>query len=119
MRYLFFGLIFLFPVFLASCASNDAGIKKESQLERYLVGFSQEELVAYLGAPTQDQTLSNGKQVWTYRDDAEGLTGGECTLTLIFNNGITENVTVLSRDWSPLSFPMGGCQNIIGRIPRK
>jgi hypothetical protein len=78
--------------------------------------LSESELSAKLGAPTQSVKLSDGTVTWTYRDNAGGLSGGECTVSVNIKDGRVVRAFVNKTDLSPLSFPLGSCRNILGYL---
>ncbi len=109
-------LIFPYFVFLQSCATNPGRYKTEESAEARLMQLTEAEIAIKLGAPTERVITSDGGEVWTYRDKAESLTGGECTVSVVIKNGrvITASVTAKDRSW--LSYPLGSCKNIPGNF---
>ena len=97
-------------------ATNDGGYRHSSEVEARLMQMSETEVASLLGAPTSEATLSNGTKVWTYRSEDETITGGMCTVTVVLSNGRATEVTVLSRDRSPISAPLGGCQQVLQHV---
>ena len=101
---------------VASCATNPGGYKTEGAVEQRLVGMSEAQIATQLGAPTQRVQLTGGGEAWTYRDKAEGLKGGECTVGVVIKRDRVTSASVTARDRSFLSFPLGSCQNLLGNL---
>jgi hypothetical protein len=114
MRY--FILLIIFSLILAGCATNQGGYTKPDQVVNRLKQLSESEVAMMLGAPTEKVELSDGSQTWTYRDDSEGLTGGECTISLVIKAAKVTNAMVTARDRSWVSYPLGSCQNILANL---
>lgn len=109
-------LIVMFVLLLAACASNRGGYTEAKSVENRLNQLSESELAMKLGAPTEKVQLTDGSMVWTYRDKSEGLTGGECTISVVMKNGRVMSSTVTARDRSWVSYPLGSCVNIIANL---
>lgn len=90
-------LLILFFLCVAACSSNRGAYKTEKEIENRLVGMTELNLATRIGSPTERNKLSDGTDVWTYRDDAEGLTGGECTVTLVLQEGVAISASVVAR----------------------
>jgi hypothetical protein len=109
-------LFVLLTVLLSACASNRGGYTKSSDVESRLNQLTEAEVAMKLGAPTDKVSLSDGGSVWTYRDKSAGLTGGECTVSLVIKNGHVVSSTVTARDRSWVSYPLGSCVNILSNL---
>lgn len=101
---------------VVGCATNAGGYRTEETVSARLMEMSESEVAMRMGAPTDKTVLSDGKVLWSYRDDAEGLTGGECTVSMVIEGGEVVSANVVARDRSFVSFPMGSCQNLIGNL---
>lgn len=101
---------------LISCASNPGNYKSEEEAENKLLSLTEEQVAMNLGAPTEKVTLSSGAQTWTYRDDVSGITGGECTVSVIIKEGKVIQASVTADDRSWVSYPLGSCKNIFGNF---
>ena len=108
--------IIMSALMLAGCATNQGGYTKPDQVVNRLKQLSEPEVAMMLGAPTEKVELSDGSQTWTYRDDSEGLTGGECTISLVIKAAKVTNAMVTARDKSWVSYPLGSCQNILAHL---
>lgn len=102
--------------FVVGCATNQGGYTKPEEVASRLKQLSEAEVAMMLGAPTEKVALSDGSQTWTYRDDSEGLTGGECTVSIIIKDSKVIKAMVTARDKSWLSYPLGSCQNILANL---
>ncbi len=103
---------------LVSCATNEGGYRTPNAVESRLLGMTELEIVTQLGAPTDQINLSDGTKAWTYRSGADDydLTAGRCAVSLTLQNGKVIAAKVNARDRSWISFPMGACSSIIGRL---
>lgn len=97
------------------CVSNPGGYVNAESVEKRLLGMPSGEIVAKLGTPLEFP-LENEIPTWTYRDNASGLGGGSCVITLKIENGRVASARVEKTDISPLSFPMGSCRNLLGKF---
>lgn len=109
-------LLVFITIVISSCASNRGGYTKSSDVERRLNQLTEADVATKLGAPTDKAKLDDGGSVWTYRDKSEGLTGGECTVSLVIKQGHVVSSTVTARDRSWVSFPLGSCENILSNL---
>ena len=109
-------LFILLAIILSSCASNKGGYTKPSDVESRLNQLTEAEAAMRLGAPTEKVDLSDGGAVWTYRDKSSGLTGGECTVSLVIKEGHVASSSVTARDRSWVSYPLGSCVNILSNL---
>jgi major membrane immunogen (membrane-anchored lipoprotein) len=105
-------------VLLASCATNEGGFTKSSDVEARLVGMPELELAQKLGAPTEQANLSDGTTIWTYRSNDDFLNGGKCTVSVTIKDHSVASAKVLAQDRSWVSFPLGSCASIIGKLDR-
>jgi len=106
----------LLSLTMIGCASNPGGYKSEESVERKLMSLTEQEVVLNLGAPSKQVTTSSGAVAWTYRDEANGLTGGKCTISLVIKKGKVLSASVTAKDRSWVSFPLGSCENILGNF---
>ena len=104
---------------ILSCASNPGGFKTEESVERKLMSLSEEQVAINLGAPTERVKLSSGAETWTYRGEVSGITGGECTVSVIIKNTKVIQASVTAKDRSWASFPLGSCTNLLGNLNDK
>lgn len=109
-------IIIIFSFVIFGCATNQGGYKNSSEVVQRLKQLSEAEVAMMLGAPTQKIELSDGSQTWTYRDKSDGLTGGECKVSLTIKNERVVNAIVTARDRSWVSYPLGSCQNILANL---
>ncbi len=107
---------FLLALISGCMTTNIGGHKSESEVRSRLLGMEKPEVAALLGAPNDRVSLEDGLEVWTYRVMTEGLKGGQCSISLSFEESIIRNVTINKSDRSPLAAPMGSCQPIIGKL---
>ena len=112
-------LTLLIIAFIAGCATNPGGFTTEESVEQKLMSLNEDQIAMSLGAPTERVKLSNGAEAWTYRGEVSGVTGGECTVSVIIKNTkvIQSSVTAKDRSWA--SFPLGSCTNILGNLNSK
>jgi hypothetical protein len=101
---------------LAGCVTNEGGYKEASAVEDRILELSPQELTSMLGAPTEEVQLDAETRVWTYRAKEYDVTGGACLVNVTVRNNEIISSTVLSRDTSWISFPLGACKNIIGKL---
>ena len=113
MRLLF---VFTLIIIVSGCATNQGGYTKSVDVINRLKQMSEAEVAMLLGAPTEDVELSDGSKTWTYRDDAKGITGGECTVSVMLKNSQVVNAMVAARDISWISYPLGSCRNILANL---
>lgn len=109
-------LVLLMLTPLANCSSNAGGYTNTADVEKRLIGMSESTLATTLGAPNSQTKLSNGAAAWTYRVNDPSVTGGMCTVTTVLNNGFVTDATVISRDRSWVSFPLGACAQLLARL---
>ena len=108
--------IILLAATLSSCATNRGGYTNSSDVVNRLNQLTETEVAMKLGAPTEKADLSDGGSVWTYRDKVKGVTGGECTVSVVIKNGHVISSTITARDRSRVSFPLGSCVNILSNL---
>jgi outer membrane protein assembly factor BamE (lipoprotein component of BamABCDE complex) len=103
---------------LACCATNEGGYRTSSAVEARLMGMNEAEVATLLGAPTEQVALAGGMKSWTYRSGADDydVTAGRCTVALTIQGGKVITAKVTARDRSFISFPLGSCSSIIGRL---
>ena len=78
--------------------------------------MTKEELAIKLGAPTESVKVSEELEVWTYRTESVGLTGGQCVISISLKNGAVISTKINKTDYSPLAAPLGSCSSIIGNL---
>lgn len=108
--------VLVLSLMIASCATNRGGFKTEDQIVNRLVGMSVTELVQRLGAPTQSVDLGEAGSSLSYRGTTEGLTGGQCAISVMVQGGIVTTANVYAQDRSWVSFPMGSCASIMKNL---
>ena len=101
---------------LVGCATNEGGYKEASAVEARLLQLTPYEVTEMLGAPTEQVEIDANTKVWTYRANEYDVTGGSCVVNVTVKNGKIVSSTVLSRDTSWISFPLGACKNVIGKL---
>lgn len=105
--------IFFLSVFLISCASNKAGYRTESTVEQRLLTMSKDEVLIDLGPPHKKTIIDKEHESWRYESEVGGLTGGECTLSILFEGEKVSQAKLSANDLSWISFPLGSCSKII------
>lgn len=98
---------------LASCASNKGGYKTEADVERRVLRMTREEVLVDLGPPTKQAALEGGRESWRYESQVSGLTGGECTLSLVVDTKRVVQAKLSANDRSWVAYPLGSCTKII------
>lgn len=98
---------------VGGCASNKGGYKTEAAVEKQIYTMTKEEVLIDLGPPTKKVDLGEGRESFRYESEVGGLTGGECTLTIVFQGNKPSNVKLSANDLSWVSWPLGSCTKII------
>ncbi|NOR51165.1 MAG: hypothetical protein GQ470_00960 [Gammaproteobacteria bacterium] len=98
---------------LYGCATNKAGYRKESTVEQQSLDMTKEEVLIDLGPPTKKIELSGNRESWRYESEVSGLSGGECTLSILFNGENVKQAILSANDLFWISFPLGSCTKII------
>jgi hypothetical protein len=106
-------LIFLYTVFIVGCASNKGGYKTESAVEQQLMAMSKDEVLIDLGPPHKKVKVDEERESWRYESEVGGLTGGECTLSILFKENKVAQAKLSANDLSWVSFPLASCSKII------
>jgi hypothetical protein len=57
--------------------------------------------------------IDDKRESWRYESEVGGLTGGECTLSLVLEGGKVVKAKLSANDLSWISFPLGSCTKII------
>ncbi len=108
---------FIFPIIFVSlllgCATNKGGYKTERAVEDQLMKMTKEEVLVDLGPPLKKTTLEGNRESWRYESEVGGLTGGECTLSILFSEEKVNQAKLSANDLSWLAFPLGSCTKII------
>ena len=112
----FLGVGLIAAGLLSGCATNEGGYTEASAVEARLLQLSPYELTTMLGAPTDEVVVDSDTKVWTYRAKEYDITGGACVVNVTVRKGSIVSSTVHSRDTSWISFPLGACKNIIGKL---
>lgn len=100
----------------SGCATNAGGYSSSGEVEDRLMGMPKSELAMVLGAPTERAEISENSEVWTYRVHTEGLTGGQCDVSVTIKNDRVESSRIAARDRSPVAAPLGSCSSLIGSL---
>ena len=111
-------LLFILTLSLFSCATNKGGFRTEEDVELQIFRMTMDEILADLGNPDDKVVLSNGNESWRYESEVGGLTGGECTLTILFSGETVKDVKLSANDLSWVSWPLGSCTKIIQTLKR-
>lgn len=98
---------------LSACSTNKGGYKTEEAVEARIMGMTKEEVLIDLGPPDERVDLGNGKESHRYKSAVGGLTGGECTLSIVFQGEKPTRATLSANDRSWVSFPLGSCTKIL------
>lgn len=103
----------IFVSLLLGCATNKGGYRTEQSVEHQLMKMTKEEVLVDLGPPTKKAILERNRESWRYESEVGGLTGGECTLSILFSGEKVNQAKLSANDLSWLSFPLGSCTKII------
>ena len=103
---------------ISGCASNKGGYRTEAAVERKLLTMTREDVLIDLGEPASKSKLSNGAEAWRYNSEVGGLTGGECTLSLVLSGERVTQAKLSANDLSWVSWPLGSCSKIIQTLRR-
>ena len=106
-------LTIIFASLILGCATNKGGYRTEQSVELQVLKMTKEEILIDLGPPTKKTTLGADKESWRYESEVVGLTGGECTLSLLFQKENVIQAKLSANDFSWVSFPLGSCTKII------
>lgn len=98
---------------LLGCATNKGGYRTEGSVEKQLLTMNKEEILIDLGPPTKKTVIDGKRESWRYESEVGGLTGGECTLSLLFEGEKVVKAKLSANDLSWVSFPLGSCTKII------
>ena len=98
---------------ILGCSTNKGGYKTEESVERKILSMSKDQILLDLGPPTKKVDFSNGSESYRYESEVGGLTGGECTLTILFDGNRVTQAKLSANDLSWISFPLGSCTKII------
>ena len=103
-------LLVMFTVY--GCASNKAGYRQETSVEQQILEMTKEQVLIDLGQPDETVVLNGNRESWRYESEVGGMTGGECTLSILFNGDLVKQAILSSNDTWLLS-PLGSCTRII------
>jgi hypothetical protein len=106
-------LISVVALLLLGCATNKSGYKTEAAVENRLYQMNKTDVLTDLGPPNTKADLGQGKEAWRYSSEVGGLTGGECTLSIVFDGNKVSSAKLSANDLSWVSFPLGSCTKII------
>ena len=109
-------LVTVSAALFTACATNQAGYTEPDEVTARLNQLDETEVIMMMGAPTEVMELSDGVKAWTYRDDIDGLTGGECAITVVIKDQQVIRANVAARDASWVSFPLGSCKNLLANL---
>ena len=102
---------------LAGCATNNS-YQTESAVEQRIVGMSKAQILMDLGPPTKKTSLGNGAESYKYDSEVGGLTGGVCTLTVVFEANKPTQAKLVSADLPLVPISKGSCSKIIEALRR-
>ena len=106
-------LIILLAIFIYGCASNKAGYRTESAVEKTLLTMSKDQVLIDLGPPHKKTKIDEQRESWRYESEVGGLAGGECTLSVLFKGETVIQAKLSANDLSWVSFPLASCSKII------
>ena len=106
-------VMLLLVVFVYGCASNKGGYRTESAVEQKLMTMSKDEVLIDLGPPHKKTKIDDERESWRYESEVGGLTGGECTLSILFKGEKVSQAKLSANDLSWVSFPLASCSKII------
>ena len=98
---------------ITGCATNKGGYRTEYAVETQLMKMTKEEVLIDLGPPLKKSAFESNRESWRYESEVGGLTGGECTLSILFDEEKVCQAKLSANDLSWLSFPLGSCTKII------
>ena len=96
-------------IFVVGCATNKQGYKTEEAVENQLIGMTKTEVLIDLGPPHKKAVIDESIESWRYQAEVGGLSGGECTLSIVFEGDIVSQAKLSANDLSWVSFPLGAC----------
>lgn len=102
---------------LAGCASNN-GYQTESAVEQRILGMSKAQILLDLGSPTKKTLLDNSAESYKYESEVGGLTGGVCTLTVLFEANKPTQAKLVSADLPLVPISKGSCSKVIQSLRR-
>lgn len=105
--------LLILALLFVGCATNKGGYRTEQSVENQLMRMTKEEVLVDLGPPAKKTTLDEDRESWRYESEVGGLTGGECTLSILFSGEKVNQAKLSANDLSWLSFPLGSCTKII------
>jgi hypothetical protein len=100
-------------IFITGCATNKQGYRTEEAVENQLIGMTKTEVLIDLGPPHKKAVLDENIESWRYQAEVGGLTGGECTLSIVIEGDTVSQAKLSANDLSWVSFPLGSCTPII------
>ena len=103
----------LLVLFVIGCATNKQGYRTEEAVENQLIGMTKTEVLIDLGPPHKKAEIDENIETWRYQAEVGGLTGGECTLSIVFEENTVSQAKLSANDLSWVSFPLGSCTPII------
>jgi len=98
---------------MCGCASNKKGYRTESSVEQRLMTMNKDEILIDLGPPHKIVKINEHQESWRYESEVGGLTGGECTLSILLNGEKVSQAKLSTNDLSWVSFPLASCSRII------
>jgi hypothetical protein len=108
-----FTILLLSALLVVGCASNKGGYRTESAVEQKLMTMNKDELLIDLGPPHKKVKIDGERESWRYESEVGGLTGGECTLSILFKGEKVTQAKLSANDLSWVSFPLASCSKII------
>jgi len=106
-------IFILLMLSIYGCASNKKGYRTESTVEQRLMTMSKDEVLIDLGPPHKKAKIDDKRESWRYESEVGGLTGGECTLSILLNDEKVSQAKLSANDLSWASFPLASCSKII------
>lgn len=106
-------ILIILMITMYGCASNKKGYRTESAVEQRLMTMSKDEVLIDLGPPHKKAKIDDQRESWRYESEVGGLTGGECTLSILFNDKKVSQAKLSANDLSWVSFPLASCSKII------
>ena len=98
---------------ITGCATSNNSYQSESAVEQRVLGMSKAQILLDLGPPTKKTRLDNGAESYKYESEVGGLTGGVCTLTIVFEANKPTQAKLVSADMPLVPISKGSCSKIV------